>query len=182
MQVAPCSEQRSALLGPKRDSVALPVGEELDGDLSRSKEQATFCSSPALSIPFLQICLLRSFALASTGSLQTRVVGERFLPESMLRRSKGQGGGQTEKFAEKLFCFSISYRADLIVSLKSVICLSQKRVNDRLHAAATLHGAGGMSLHTAPSCAVERAAGPQKLLLVSGEGSSGGELGIGNGG
>ena len=71
-------------------------------------------------------------------------------PKSVLQRSKERGGKQTEKFAEKLFCFSISYRVGLIVPLKSVICLSQKRVNDRFHSAAAPHGAGEMSLHTAP--------------------------------
>lgn len=64
-------------------------------------------------------------------------------------RSKGRDGGQAEKFAEKLFCFSISYRVGLIARLKSVICLSQKRANDRFHTAAVLRRAGAMSTHTA---------------------------------
>lgn len=76
--------------------------------------------------------------MASTGGLRIGVAGD-----------KGQGGRQTEKFAGKLFCFSISYRVGLIVPLKSVICLSQKRVNDRFHTAAVLRRAGGMNTHTA---------------------------------
>lgn len=109
------------------------------------------CSSPALYIPFLQISLLRGSPVALTDRLQTRAVGEQEMRLRNLQRSD-------------LFFFPISYRVGLIVSLKSVICLSQNRVNDRLHTAASRTG-WGMHAHThmGTQCTTARVVGPQML-------------------
>lgn len=87
---------------------------------------------------------------------------------------EARGGRQAGKFTGKLSCFSISHRVGLIMPPKSVICLSQKRVNDWFQAAAA--PGGGTAPTPAPSCAL----GPRKFLFVPGEGSSGQELAIGS--
>lgn len=82
---------------------------------------------------------------------------------------------ETEKSTEKRFdfIFSVSYRVGLIVSLESVICLSQNRVNDRLHAAASHTGWGRARTHThnGTQRTTARVVGPQKHPGTQGGGT-----------
>lgn len=127
-------------------------------------------SAPALLFPSLSSRFPPQGA--PTGDLWAQGGRGLIFPQDTGREARG--GRQAGKFAGKLSCFSISHRVGLIMPPKSVICLSQKRVNDWFQAAAA--PGGGTAPTPAPSCAL----GPQKFLLVSGEGSSGEELVTGN--
>ena len=65
--------------------------------------------------------------------------------------------------------------------LKSVICLSQKRVNDRFHAAAVPHRAGEMSPHTGPHCSPQLCRGKDSRTQKVPACPWRGDLGIGTG-